>query len=52
MASFKNWCAENDEDFDEFWNPDSEAEVHHFIGKDIINFHALFWPAVLSKSGF
>ena len=39
-------------DFDSFWNADSEAEVVHFVGKDIIYFHALFWPAVLSGAGF
>ena len=33
--------------FEDFWSPDSSAEVHHFIGMDIVNFHALFWPAVL-----
>ena len=52
MASFSNYCDENDLDFEEFWARDSVTEVHHFIGKDIINFHALFWPAVLSASGF
>ena len=52
LASFKNWCTENDVDFDEFWRPDSECEVHHFIGKDIINFHCLFWPSVLHHSDF
>ncbi len=53
MASFKNYCDGSEGlDFDEFWNVDSECEVHHFIGKDIVNFHALFWPAMLSASGF
>jgi len=52
MASFSNYCDEKDLDFEEFWASDSVTEVHHFIGKDIINFHALFWPAVLSASGF
>ena len=53
MASFRNYCDRTDDlDFDDFWNLDSECEVHHFIGKDIINFHALFWPAMLSASGF
>ena len=52
MASFKNYCDRTDDlDFDDFWNIDSECEVHHFIGNDIINFHALFWPAMLSASG-
>lgn len=53
MASFKNLCARRPElDFDEYWKPDSSAEVYHFIGKDIINFHALFWPAMLEGAGF
>ena len=53
MASFENLCARTEGlAFDDFWRPDSTAEVHHFIGKDIINFHCLFWPAVLAHSGF
>lgn len=53
MASFQNFCDRtNNVSFDEFWAPDSSYEVHHFIGKDIINFHALFWPAVLSGADF
>jgi len=52
LASFKNWCTKNDVDFDEFWRADSTCEVHHFIGKDIINFHCLFWPSVLHHSDF
>ena len=53
MASFKNLCARRQElDFDEYWKPDSSAEVYHFIGKDIINFHALFWPAMLEGAGY
>ncbi len=52
LASFKNWCAKNSVDFDDFWRPDSDCEVHHFIGKDIINFHCLFWPSVLHHSEF
>ena len=53
MASFQNFCDRtNNVSFDEFWAPDSTYEVHHFIGKDIINFHALFWPAVLSGADF
>jgi methionyl-tRNA synthetase len=39
-------------DFDEYWKPDSKAELYHFIGKDILYFHALFWPAMLQNSGF
>jgi methionyl-tRNA synthetase len=53
MASFKNLCARRpDLDFDEYWKKDSTAELYHFIGKDIINFHALFWPAMLEGAGF
>jgi len=52
MASFKNLCARRPElDFDAFWNKDSNAELYHFIGKDIVNFHALFWPAMLEGAG-
>jgi methionyl-tRNA synthetase len=39
-------------DFDEYWKPDSKAELYHFIGKDILYFHALFWPAMLKNAGF
>lgn len=53
MASFKNLCARRPElDFDAFWNKDSTAELYHFIGKDIVNFHALFWPAMLQGAGY
>ena len=53
MGSFRYLCDATPKlDFDEFWGPDSTAEVHHFIGKDIINFHTLFWPAMLNLSGF
>ena len=53
MASFKNLCERIDGlDFDDFWKSDSDAEVHHFVGKDIVNFHCLFWPAVLAHAGF
>lgn len=50
MASFKNWCKKSGVEFDDFWKPDNDTELHHFIGKDIVNFHALFWPAVLKCS--
>jgi methionyl-tRNA synthetase len=50
MASFRNLCAKNGLDFDEFWNKDSKTELYHFIGKDILYFHALFWPAMLEFS--
>ena len=53
MASFKNLCARRPElDFDAFWKEDSTAELYHFIGKDIVNFHALFWPAMLEGAGY
>ena len=53
MASFQNLCARRPElDFDTFWAKDSTAELYHFIGKDIINFHTLFWPAMLEGAGY
>ncbi|HEB78555.1 MAG TPA: methionine--tRNA ligase, partial [Methylothermaceae bacterium] len=52
MASFRHLCRERGLDFDEYWGPDSTAELYHFIGKDIIYFHALFWPAMLHGAGF
>ncbi len=53
MASFKHLCDRTDGlEFDEYWNADSKAEVYHFIGKDIMYFHTLFWPAVLTGAGF
>jgi methionyl-tRNA synthetase len=53
MASFKNLCSKkSDLSFEEFWNKDSTTELYHFIGKDIVYFHALFWPAVLHGSDF
>ena len=52
LASFKNLCDRNGIEFDHFWKADSPAEVYHFIGKDIINFHALFWPSMLHSAGF
>jgi len=52
MGSFKNLCEREGLDFDSYWKPDSDAELYHFIGKDILYFHALFWPAMLEHSGF
>jgi len=53
MASFQDLCNRTEGlEFDQFWSPDSKAEVYHFIGKDIIYFHALFWPAMLHGAGF
>lgn len=52
MASFKAYCSANNLEFDDFWNENSDAELHHFIGKDIAYFHTLFWPAMLETAGF
>ncbi|WP_323876588.1 methionine--tRNA ligase [Aeromonas hydrophila] len=53
MASFKNLCNKRgDIDFDSYWKVDSEAELYHFIGKDIAYFHCLFWPSMLEGAGF
>ena len=52
MASHKNLCDREGTDFDLYWSKDSNTELYHFIGKDIINFHGLFWPAILSSSGY
>ena len=50
MASFKNFCDKKGVDFDAFWKEDSDKELYHFIGKDILYFHSLFWPATLKGS--
>ena len=52
MGSFKNLCAKQGLNFDEFFNKNSNTELYHFIGKDILYFHALFWPAELQHAGF
>lgn len=53
MASFKNLCErEQSLNFDEYWKKEGATELYHFIGKDIIYFHALFWPAILEGAGF
>jgi methionyl-tRNA synthetase len=52
MASFRELCEARGMDFDAWWGPDSQAEVYHFIGKDIMYFHTLFWPAMLLGAGF
>ena len=53
MASFKNLCDKRDDlEFDDYWRAGSETELYHFIGKDIINFHALFWPAMLHCANY
>ncbi|MEM1175039.1 MAG: methionine--tRNA ligase, partial [Pseudomonadota bacterium] len=52
-ASFRNLCERRDDlDFDEYWRPGHDTELYHFIGKDIMYFHTLFWPAVLEGAGF
>ncbi len=52
MGSFKNLCSKNGLDFNEYFKPDSTTELYHFIGKDILYFHALFWPAELQHAGY
>jgi len=52
MGSHKNLAARTGENFEDSWKPESEVELYHFIGKDIINFHCLFWPALLEGAGF
>ena len=52
MGAFQEWCDSNEFDFNSVWDTDSNAEVYHFIGKDIVNFHCLFWPAMLSQANF
>ncbi|QMT58781.1 MULTISPECIES: methionine--tRNA ligase [unclassified Legionella] len=51
MASFKKYCEEHDVSFAEFWDKETTTELYHFVGKDIVYFHALFWPAMLAASG-
>ncbi len=52
MASLQQYCERTGKDFDSYWNKDSEAEVYHFIGKDIAYFHMLFWPAMLHGADY
>ena len=52
MGSFRQLCNLKGMDYDEYWKPDSTTELYHFIGKDILYFHALFWPAELHHAGF
>ena len=51
IASFENYCGRTGHAFDEYWQPGGDTELYHFIGKDIINFHGLFWPAMLHSAG-
>jgi methionyl-tRNA synthetase len=52
MASFKKYCEQSGTDFDSFWSPNTQTELYHFVGKDILYFHALFWPAVLHAANY
>ena len=52
MASFMNLCARRGLNFDDWWHADSATELYHFIGKDILRFHTLFWPAMLEGAGY
>jgi methionyl-tRNA synthetase len=52
LGSLLNYCRRTGADFDRYWARDSDAEVYHFIGKDIVYFHTLFWPAVLHGAGY
>jgi methionyl-tRNA synthetase len=52
IGSFLHYCRRTGLDFDRYWKPGSDAEVYHFIGKDIVYFHTLFWPAVLHGAGY
>jgi methionyl-tRNA synthetase len=51
IASFQDYCQRTGHEFDAYWQPGGETELYHFIGKDIINFHGLFWPAMLHSAG-
>ncbi len=52
MASTQNWCARNNRQWEEFWKDTGDNELYHFIGKDIVYFHTLFWPAMLHVGEF
>ena len=52
MASFADLCRRENLDFDSYWGADSSVELYHFIGKDIVYFHTLFWPAILAGAGY
>ncbi len=52
MGSFQNLCKRKNLNFDDYWAKDSKAELYHFVGKDILYFHALFWPAELEQAGY
>ncbi len=52
MASFLDYCKREGLDFDAWWRPEGDCELYHFIGKDIVNFHTFFWPAMLESAGY
>jgi methionyl-tRNA synthetase len=52
MGSFQAYCKQTGTDFDSFWKADSDTELYHFIGKDIVYFHTLFWPSMLHAAGY
>src|SRR5690606_8347352 len=52
MASFKALCERTGRSFDDYWRPGHDSELYHFIGKAIVNFHTLFWPAMLTSAGY
>ncbi len=52
MSSFKELCERNKLDFEDWWKPDTDTEMYNFIGKDIVYFHTLFWPAMLMGAGY
>ncbi|MXX07546.1 MAG: methionine--tRNA ligase [Gammaproteobacteria bacterium] len=52
MASFLDYGKREGLDFDAWWRPGRDHELYHFIGKDIVNFHTLFWPAMLESAGY
>ncbi len=52
MASFENLCSRTDYNFDDYWQKGADTELYHFIGKDIVNFHTLFWPAMLTSANY
>ena len=52
MGSFKAYCDKTGVNFDDYWKADSDVELYHFIGKDIVYFHTLFWPSMLHAAGY
>ena len=51
IAATQEWCSQMSQDYMDYWSPESDAKIYHFIGKDIVYFHALFWPAMLRSAG-